>query len=104
MEVYGHEGSGSGGYLEHVLIQSAKALFNYDLSHDQIVYKQLRNHDFKEADLVIDGEVKLKFALAYGFRNIQNIVQKIKKGNCPYHYVEIMACPSGKIFILENIC
>lgn len=34
-------------------------------------------------------------ALAYGFRNIQNIVQKIKRGKCPYHYVEIMACPSG---------
>ena len=34
-------------------------------------------------------------ALAYGFRNIQNIVQKIKRGKCPYHFVEIMACPSG---------
>jgi iron only hydrogenase large subunit-like protein len=96
-EVYGHEGSGSGGYFEHVMVQAAKTLFNYELSHEEIVYKQLRNHDFKEATLEIDGEVKLRFALAYGFRNIQNIVQKIKKGNCPYHYVEIMACPSGKI-------
>jgi iron only hydrogenase large subunit-like protein len=34
-------------------------------------------------------------ALAYGFRNIQNIVQKIKRGKCQYHFVEIMACPSG---------
>jgi iron only hydrogenase large subunit-like protein len=101
MEVFGHEGSGSGGYLEHVLVQAAKTLFNHDLRHDQIVYKQLRNQDFKEIELVINGEVKLRFALAYGFRNIQNIVQKIKKGNCPYHYVEIMACPSGNYNILE---
>jgi iron only hydrogenase large subunit-like protein len=34
-------------------------------------------------------------ALAYGFRNIQNIVQKVKRGKCQYHFVEIMACPSG---------
>ena len=37
----------------------------------------------------------LRFARAYGFRNIQTIVNKIKRGNCPYDFVEIMACPSG---------
>ena len=37
----------------------------------------------------------LRFAAAYGFRNIQNLVQKLKRGRCPYHYVEVMACPSG---------
>lgn len=95
--IYNHQGGGSGGYLEHVLVNSAKTLFNYDLTRDQIVYKQLRNSDFKEVNLEINGEVKLRFAIAYGFRNIQNIVQKIKKKNCSYHFIEIMACPSGKI-------
>lgn len=42
-----------------------------------------------------DGTVLLHFALAYGFRNIQNLVQKLKRGKSPYHYVEVMACPSG---------
>lgn len=37
----------------------------------------------------------LKFAVAYGFRNIQSIMTKIRRNKCPYHYVEIMACPSG---------
>lgn len=37
----------------------------------------------------------MKFAAAYGFRNIQNLVQKMKRGKCPYHFVEVMACPSG---------
>ena len=46
--------------------------------------------------LEIGGETKLKFALAYGFRNIQNIVQKIKRGKLTYHFVEVMACPAGK--------
>lgn len=55
----------------------------------------LRNKDFQEVTLERDGQVLLHFALAYGFRNIQNLVQKLKRGKCPYHYVEVMACPSG---------
>lgn len=56
----------------------------------------LRNKDFQEVTLERDGEVLLQFALAYGFRNIQNLVQKLKRGKCPYDYVEVMACPSGE--------
>ena len=26
---------------------------------------------------------------------LQNIVQKIKRGKCSYHFIEVMACPSG---------
>ena len=94
-QMYSHYGGGSGGYGVNVLLYAAKHLFNYDLRPEDIVFKQLRNSDFKEFNLEINGEIKLKFALAYGFRNIQNIVQKIKKNTCQYHYVELMACPSG---------
>lgn len=38
---------------------------------------------------------KLKFAEAYGFRNIQTIVRNMKTNRCPYLMIEIMACPSG---------
>jgi len=45
----------------------------------------------------------LNFCLAYGFKNIQGIMQSIKPrssnsssdGYCFYHYLEVMACPSG---------
>nr|XP_044986243.1 cytosolic iron-sulfur assembly component 3 isoform X4 [Jaculus jaculus] len=53
------------------------------------------NKDFQEVTLEREGQVLLRFAVAYGFRNIQNLVQKLKRGRCPYHYVEVMACPSG---------
>lgn len=98
--VYTHSGGGSGGYLEYVLLHAARELFSRELTSEQIVYKTLRNQDFKEVYLEIDGQVKLRFCLAYGFRNIQNIVQKIKKNTCPYDFVEIMACPAGNI----NFC
>jgi iron only hydrogenase large subunit-like protein len=55
----------------------------------------MKNVDFREVYFEIDGQVKLRFAKTYGFRNIQTIVQKIKKNMCPYDFVEVMACPLG---------
>ncbi|KAM6155541.1 cytosolic iron-sulfur assembly component 3 isoform 2-T2 [Rhynchocyon petersi] len=88
-----HEGGGSGGYLEHVFRYAARELFGIHVA--EVTYKPLRNKDFQEVTLERDGQVLLHFAVAYGFRNIQNLVQKLKRGRCPYHYVEVMACPSG---------
>jgi hypothetical protein len=62
-----------------------------------------RNQDFQEINFELDGQAVLRFALAYGFRNIQNIVQKLKRGKLSYHYVEIMACPSGIYVSLYTI-
>ena len=42
-----------------------------------------------------EGQIVLRVAIANGFRNIQNLVQKMKRNKCSYDYVEIMACPSG---------
>ncbi|NXK06123.1 NARFL factor, partial [Herpetotheres cachinnans] len=92
-ELTGHSGGGSGGYLEHIYKHAAKELFGIQV--DTIQYKPLKNKDFQEVTLEKDGVVLLQFALAYGFRNIQNLVQKLKRGKSPYHYVEVMACPSG---------
>ena len=42
--------------------------------------------------------VVLRFAVAYGFTNIQRVIQRINTGGnkCDsYHFVEVMACPSG---------
>jgi len=92
-EVVNHAGGGSGGYLEHIVKYASKEM--YGLTLESLKYKTLRNQDFKEVT-VEDGEkVLFKFAIAYGFRNIQNIVQKIKRNKSTYHFVEVMACPSG---------
>ncbi|XP_078440472.1 ferredoxin hydrogenase [Wolffia australiana] len=85
---------GSGGYAETVFVHAAKELFGKEIS-SPVDFRVLRNADFQEAVLEVDGEVALRFALCYGFRNLQNIVRKIKIGKCDYHFVEIMACPSG---------
>ncbi|XP_005110158.1 cytosolic Fe-S cluster assembly factor narfl [Aplysia californica] len=90
---YSHRGGGSGGYLEHIAIHAASVLHGHKV--DDLQYKVLRNQDFQEVTVEAEGKPPLKFAIAYGFRNIQNIVQRIKRNKCTYHFVEIMACPSG---------
>ncbi|XP_068981808.1 probable cytosolic Fe-S cluster assembly factor AGAP009023 isoform X1 [Bombus flavifrons] len=89
----GHSGSGSGGYAEFILHYAAKHLF--DETDITVEFKNLRNPDFQEAVFQKDGRTLLTFAIANGFRNIQNLVQKLKRGKCSYDYVEVMACPCG---------
>lgn len=91
--LYNHTGSTSGGYSDHVFRHAAKELFGVTIS--DVKYRTLRNQDLKEVTLELEGEVVLRFAIANGFRNVQNIVQKLKRGRSMYHFVEIMACPSG---------
>ena len=86
---------GSGGYAEYILIAAAKHLFNIELDSSDIVWKQGGNIDIKEYTLVHNEQPVLRFAIAYGFRNIQNITRQIKQNRCKYDYVELMACPSG---------
>ncbi|CAG02577.1 unnamed protein product, partial [Tetraodon nigroviridis] len=89
-----HEGRGSEGFLEHVFKHAAKELFGQDVH--EITYKNLRNRDFQEVTLERDGETLLQFAAVYGFRNIQTLVHRMRKGRVPYQLVEVLSCPGGK--------
>ena len=100
---FNHRGGGSGGFADFIFRYAAATLFpEIPLGEsDDVDFAPLRNADMREATLVDkDGRVRLKFALAYGFRNIQNLVQKMKRGSKKggaggYHFVEVMACPGG---------
>ncbi|XP_038595400.1 nuclear prelamin A recognition factor isoform X2 [Micropterus salmoides] len=88
-----HEGRGSEGFLEHIFKHAAKELFGLDVH--EITYKTLRNRDFQEVTLERDGETLLQFAAVYGFRNIQTLVHRMRKGRVPYQLVEVLSCPGG---------
>lgn len=42
----------------------------------------------------LDG-IELKCAVAHGLTNAKTIMDQVKSGESPYHFVEIMACPGG---------
>ncbi|KAJ8978044.1 hypothetical protein NQ317_013572 [Molorchus minor] len=62
-----HIGSGSGGYADHIFKYAARELFGEEV--DKLVYKSLRNPDFREVILEKEGRVLLRFAIANGCLN-----------------------------------
>lgn len=88
---------GSGGYLEYVYRRAAQDLYGIQIPPGPLPMVRGRNSDMREINLIDEqsGEVLLRFAAAYGFRNIQGQVRKMKLNSCLYDYIEVMACPSG---------
>eukprot|EP01071_Lankesteria_metandrocarpae_P006402 Lankesteria_metandrocarpae@DN4343_c0_g1_i1.p1 len=100
-----HSNFGSGGFVEDVFRYSAWSLFGVKLHTDErLRLESKRNTDYKDVVVQKDGVVVLRFATAYGFRNIQNVMRVLKGderrsavGTDEFvpHFVEIMACPGG---------
>lgn len=90
----GWDTGASGGYLDAVFRYAAQTLFGMKLE-GALDFKVGRTADMREVTLEVDGRPVMSGALVYGFRNIQNLTQKLKRGRCTYNYVEVMACPSG---------
>jgi iron only hydrogenase large subunit-like protein len=101
----------SGGYLHHIL-KTQQSLHHAST----IVSQRGRNADVVEFTLLSETSTPIvKCARFYGFRNIQNLVRKLKParasklpgaarryvnrggegGASEYAYVEVMACPGG---------
>lgn len=87
---------GSGSLCAFVFRYSARELFQVNIPpHAALPFRQGRNSDMWFLDLQVNGETVLRFATCYGFRNIQDVVRKVKNGKCQWNFVEVMACPSG---------
>ncbi len=51
----------------------------------------------KEASLDLGAAGTVRIAVVHGLANAQKLVDQIKAGTCPYHFIEVMACPGGCI-------
>ena len=83
----------SNGYCEFILSKIEEENNNYIIER-----KDGKNKDIKEIIIYKDNsknEIYKKLCIAYGFRNIQNIVRNIKRNKLDYDYIELMACPGG---------
>ncbi|KAM0463860.1 hypothetical protein ACHAO4_000584 [Trichoderma viride] len=102
----------SGGLLHHILQTKAA-----QIAGSEIQINRGRNADVVEYSVTVNGEPVFKAARYYGFRNIQNLVRRLKParpsrmpGGKPFgsarrpagkaasldfSFVEVMACPGG---------
>lgn len=87
-------GSSSGGYVDYYL-SSIKS----KTPGSRVITTPGRNPDIVEYGVVTEDNKKpvAKAARIYGFRNIQNLVRKLKRNKIDYDYIEVMACPGGCI-------
>ena len=74
-------------------------------AYELVTKKELKDLDFvgvrgmtgiKEATIDLDG-TKLNVAVAHGLGNAKELLERMKRGQGSYHFVEIMACPGGCI-------
>lgn len=41
------------------------------------------------------GDLELKVAVVSGLKNVVSLLEKVKNGQCDFHFIEVMTCPEG---------
>lgn len=83
----------TGGVMEAAIRTVAWKLTEGKL--DQIDYYAARGYrGVKEATLNIDG-LEVRVAIVNGIGNVKAVMEDVRAGKSPYHFIEVMACPGG---------
>ncbi len=71
---------------------------------EKVTGKELQKLDFtevrgiegiKEASYKVTDDLTVKVAVCSGTANAARLLEKVKKGEAEYHFIEVMACPGG---------
>ncbi len=96
----------TGGVMEAALRTAQFLLTAPEGEVPEMVTREMLGHvDFapvrglegvKEATVEMNG-LTLKVAAAHGLMNARTLLEQVKAGTSPYHFIEIMGCPGGCI-------
>ncbi len=97
----------TGGVMEAALRTAYEIVTGREVPFENLRIMPVRGDEgIKEATIKIEGclpewsfleGVELKVAVAHGLINARTIMDQVVKGESPYHFIEIMACPGGCI-------
>jgi NADP-reducing hydrogenase subunit HndD len=97
----------TGGVMEAAVRTVYELVTGKSLPFDQLHVKPIMGLDrIKTAELSVDETVKeweflkgqtLRIAVTSGLRGASELMEQIKKGESPYHFIEVMGCPGGCI-------
>jgi len=95
----------SGGVMEAAIRTAYEIITGREVPFTNLEILPVRGLEgVREAELKIENVlpewsflegVVLKVAIANGTSNARKIMEKIKEGSAPWHFIEIMACPGG---------
>ncbi|MGD8780341.1 MAG: NADH-dependent [FeFe] hydrogenase, group A6 [Ignavibacteria bacterium] len=85
----------SGGVMEAALRTAYKAMTGAELETMEL--DDIRGFSgIKEATIKIN-DLDVNVAVVNGIGNVGTVLDQIEKGECKYHFIEVMACPGGCI-------
>lgn len=85
----------TGGVMEAALRTVYEILTGKTL--EKLEFIQVRGLEgIREAALEINGK-EIRVAIVHGLKNVEGILEQIKAGRSPYHFIEVMACEGGCI-------
>lgn len=85
----------SGGVMEAALRTVYEVVTEREL--EKIEFEEVRGlQGIKETEVDLKGTI-IKVAIVNSLKNAKVILEKIKKGECEYHFIEVMCCPGGCI-------
>ena len=83
----------TGGVMEAALRTAYKLITGKELENLDI--KPVRGMEGIQAADVQVGDLTVKVAVAHGLANARILMDEVRAGKSPYHFIEIMACPGG---------
>ena len=95
----------TGGVMEAALRTTYELITGREVPFEHLRIKPVRGTEgIREATIKIENPqrewsfldgVELKCAVAHGLINAKIIMEDVRSGKSPYHFIEIMACPGG---------
>lgn len=87
----------TGGVMEAALRTVYEIVTEKELENIELTFAR-GLEGVKEAEVTLDGTgVTVKVAVAHGLKNARQLLDQVRKGQSPYHFIEIMCCPGGCI-------
>lgn len=85
----------TGGVMEAAVRTVHKVVTGNEL--ENVNFEVVRGFSgIKEAEVDLNG-TKVKLAVVNGLKNARELLEKMKKGECDYTFIEVMSCPGGCI-------
>jgi len=85
----------TGGVTEAVLRYASEKLTG--IKKDLPEFSEVRGLESVRTMTLNVGDVELKLAVVHGLKNARMIAEQVRRGECQYDLIEVMACPGGCI-------
>ncbi len=95
----------TGGVMEAAIRTAYEIITGREVPFENLNIVPVRGMEgVREASVMIEGclddwkfleGVELKVAIGHGLSNARKLAKQASKGESPYHFIEIMACPGG---------